>query len=171
MLEHGSPTPSLLRAAILDGMERYGYEWVVVDSASKMEYSGASSIYDITRGVSNGLQSLWQELDVPMIVTTQVGRDVGERPAGKKMPQIEDGYGGGVIEHNAGVVLGLYNHNYYVEMGTEQASDAYPPDTAVVRILKNRWRGDARTTSIRLKYVGGVGFYELQTNVIDLGNL
>lgn len=162
MLQHGSPTPALLRAALLDGMPKYGYGWAIVDSASKMNYPGATSIYDITRGVSNGLQDLWQEFNIPLVATTQVGRDVGERGAGKKMPLLEDGYGGGVIEHNAGVVLGLYNHNYYVELGTEPASFDYPPDTALIRILKNRWRGDARLSAVRLKFIGGAGFYELK---------
>lgn len=172
MLDHGAPTPSALRAAVLTGMEKYGYEWLMVDSGSKMNYPGASSIYDITRGVSNDLQSLWQELNIPLIVTTQVGRDVGERPAGRKMPQIEDGYGGGVIEHNAGVVLGLYNHNYYVEMQTEEPNEElFPKDTALVRILKNRWRGDARISAVRLKFMGGAGFYELKTQTFDLRTL
>lgn len=172
MLQSGSPTTSLLRSALLAGMEKYGYEWCVVDSASKMEHAGAAGIYDRTSGVSNGLQSLWQELNIPFIVTTQVGRDVGERPAGKKMPMLEDGYGGGVIEHNAGVVMALYNHQYYVELGTEEANDVqFPPNTALLRILKNRWRGDARVGAVWLTFIGGSGFYECKTVKVDTSQL
>lgn len=165
MLEHGSPTVSDLRASMLLGMEKYGYEWAIVDSASKMNSPGSPAIYDTTRNVSNGLQTLMQELNIPFVLTTQVGRDVSERPAGKKLPLLEDGYGGGVIEQNAGVVLGLYNHQYYVDLGTEPANEVtFPKETALVRILKNRWRGDARINSVRLKFVGGAGFYELETH-------
>ena len=169
MLEHGSPTVSDLRASMLLGMEKYGYEWAIIDSASKMNSPGSPAIYDTTRNVSNGLQTLMQELNIPFIMTTQVGRDVSERPFGKKLPLLEDGYGGGVIEQNAGVVLGLYNHQYYVDLGTEQADEEkFPANTALVRILKNRWRGDARISAVRLKFVGGAGFYELDTRTIDL---
>jgi len=172
MLQAGSPTVSLLRAAIKSGIEIYGYEWAIIDSASKMDHTGATGIYDVTRGVSNGLQTLWQELNIPIIVTNQIGRDVSERPAGKKLPQLEDGYGGGSIEQNAGVVIGLYNHQYYVEVGSEVADDLhYPPESAMVRILKNRWHGDARISTVRLKFVGGAGFYEMRTETVDIRTL
>lgn len=161
MMEAGSPSPGQLRAAVKRGIEDYGIKWVVVDSASKMSYPGASGIYDITRGVSNGLQDLYQECGIPIIVTSQVGRDVSERPKGQKMPRLEDGYGGGIIEFNAGVVLGLYTHQYYVDLGTEEPSPRLPAGTSFVRILKNRWRGDARKTGVDLAFVGGSGFYEL----------
>lgn len=161
MLEGGSPTPAQLRAAVKRGVEQWGLKWVVVDSASKMSYPGATSIYDITRGVSNGLQDLYQECGVPIIVTSQVGRDTSERPKGQKMPRLEDGYGGGTIEHNAGVVISIYNHSYYVELGTEEASPKMPEGTALIRILKNRWRGDARRSVVNLAFVGGSGFYEM----------
>lgn len=170
-LVSGSPTVSMLRASVLDGKEKYGYQWCIVDSASKMEHPGAQSIYDTTRGVANGLQTLWQEADIPIIATSQVGRDVAERPAGKKLPQLEDAYGGGAIEHNAGVVLALYNHNYYVARGTEESHPDFPENTALIRILKNRWRPGSQVNAVMLKFVGGAGFYELETHYIDLGEL
>lgn len=170
-LESGSPTVSMLRASLLDGKEKYGYEWGIVDSASKMEHPGAYSIYDTTRGVASGLQSLWQEADLPLIVTSQVGRDVAERPAGKKLPQLEDGYGGGTIEQNAGVVMALYNHNYYVARGTEEPHPDFPENTALVRILKNRWHGGSQVNAVMLRFVGGAGFYELETRKVSLEEL
>lgn len=159
-LANGAPTPAQVRAAVLSGLDSYGYKWVVVDSASKMAAPGTSNIYDRTTAVSDGLQSLYQEINLPVICTTQVGRDVAER--GNKMPQLEDGYGGGVIEHNAGVVLGLYRHQYYVEKGTAQPSPEYPPTMTLARILKNRWRPGAQVNSVRLNFVAASGFYEMQ---------
>ncbi len=170
-LNSGSPTVSMLRSTLLDGIQQYGYEWCIADSLSKFQHPGANSIYDTTYGVANGIQSLWQEANVPIIGTSQVGRDVAERPAGKKLPQLEDGYGGGVIEHNAGVVMALYNHNYYVARGTEEAHPDFPENTALVRILKNRWHGGSQVNAVKLKFVGGSGFYELETRTIDLNQL
>jgi replicative DNA helicase len=170
-LASGSPTVSMIRAPLLDGVAAFGYEWFIVDSASRMRHPGANSIYDITYNVANGLQALWQEANIPLITTSQVGRDVAERGAGQKMPQLEDGYGGGIIEHNAGVVMGLYNHNYYVERGTEPKDDRFPLNTALVRMLKNRWHGGSQVNAVWLKFVGGAGFYELDTHTTELKDL
>lgn len=161
-LQAGSPTPAQLRAAVLKGVQEYGYKWVIVDSASKMSAPGSDSIYDITRSVSNGLQDLYQEVGLPIIITSQVGRDVASRGKGQKLPLLEDGYGGGTIEQNAGVVMALYNHQYYVDFGTEDPNDRYPAGTALVRILKNRWNPGARRNAVMLTFVGGAGFYETE---------
>lgn len=162
-LNAGSPTPAQVRAAVLRGVREHNYRWVIIDSASKMAAPGQMSIYDTTRAVSDGIQTLMQETNLPIVVTSQVGRDVSERGKGQKLPLLQDAYGGGPIEHNAGVVLGIYNHQYYVEMGTEEPDDRFPPGTALVRVLKNRWGGEARNASIPLRFVGGSGFYELDT--------
>lgn len=161
VLDAGSPTPGQVRAAFLAGRKAHGLGWVLIDSCSKMSYPGANGIYDITRGVSNGIQDLYREMDVPVLVTSQVGRDVKE-PArrGRRIPQLDDAYGGGVIEHNAGVVLGLYYHQYYVDAGLEESNALYPPDMTLVRLLKSRWTPGGRTTAIPLTNVGGAGFYD-----------
>lgn len=170
-LASGAPTVSMIRAPLLEGVGKFGYEWFIVDSASRMRHPGAHSIYDITFNVANGLQELWKEANIPLLTTSQVGRDVAERGAGQKMPQLEDGYGGGIIEHNAGVVMGLYNHNYYVQRGTEAKDDRFPENTALVRILKNRWHGGSQVSAVWLKFVGGAGFYELDTKTISLEDM
>lgn len=156
----GSPTPAQVRVAALDGLSKYAYKWVIVDSASKMHVVGASDIYSTTKGVADGLQSLYTETNLPIICTSQVGRDVSERKS--KLPQLEDGYGGGIIEHNAGVVLALYRHGYYVEKGSAPPSDKFPNDMCLVRILKNRWRQNANIHSVQLTFAGGGGFHERQ---------
>lgn len=169
ILDHASPTPALVRAAVLEGMDKgYGYEWMIIDSASKMEYPGSASIYDTTRGVSNGLQNLYRELDIPIVITTQIGRDVAARPPGKKNPQLEDAYGGGVIEHNAGCVLGLYNHSYYVKRGLEVDRPDLPEGVVTAQLLKSRDEDDSEAPSFRLQLVGGAGFYEYKPEILDL---
>lgn len=156
---NGSPTPAQVRAAFLAGADKYDYKWLLVDSGSKMSAPGATSIYDKTTAVSDGLQSLYQEVNVPIIVTSQVGRDVASRD--NKMPQLEDAYGGGVIEHNAGVVIGLYRHQYYVEKGTANINADFPPNMTLARLLKNRWRPGSQVNTVKLAFVGASGFYEM----------
>jgi replicative DNA helicase len=161
ILDHGSPTPGQVRAAFLAGQKAHGFGWVLIDSSSKMSYPGANGIYDITRGVSNGIQDLYREMNVPVLVTSQIGRDVKEPSRrGRRIPQLDDAYGGGVIEHNAGVVMGLYYHQYYVDAGLEEPNALFPPDMTLVRLLKSRWTPGGRTTSIPLTNVGGAGFYD-----------
>lgn len=164
ILDHSSPTPGMVRAAYMDGLDKgYGYEWLIVDSASKMTYPGAVDIYSRTSGVANGLQDIYRETNLPVFVTTQIGRDVAGKPEGQKMPQLEDGYGGGVIEHNAGVVLGLYNHNYYVKRGLEKERPEIPDGIVLARLLKARDEDDSDAPIFKLALVAGAGFYDTTT--------
>lgn len=161
ILDTSSPTPEMIRAAFLRGMDAgNGYEWLIVDSQSKMSYPGATAIYDRMSGVSNGLQDLMRETDVPIIASNQIGRDLASRPAGQKQPQLEDGYGGGIIEHNAGAVIGLYNHAYYVKRGLESVSDLYPDGMVLARFLKIRDEDDSDAPVVKLQLRPGIGFYE-----------
>jgi replicative DNA helicase len=157
------PTPQQLRAAVLEQLDKGHVGFVMIDSVSNMTSPGASGIYDTTKAVNDGVQSLMLETKLPFILTSQVGRDVSERPQGKKMPTLVDGYGGGVIENNADVVLGLYNHQYYVDLGLEQPDERMPQGTALVRLLKHRWGEGSRTHQAVLKFEGGVGFSEYRT--------
>lgn len=164
-LKGGSPTPNILRAAALAG----DYKWLIVDSISRMAAPGTHNIYDQTSAVADGVLSLSAELDIPVVCTAQVGRDLSARPKGMKMPQINDAYGSGKVEQNADVVLGLYNHQYYVDQKLEDESIDMLPDTAVLKLLKNRWGGGSRRTGVKLAFVGGCGHYELETrNFNDL---
>lgn len=168
-LANGSPTPAQVRAAVLGGLEKYQYRWVIVDSGSRMAAPGTATIYDRTTAISDGLQALYQEANLPVIVTTQLGRDVAERGEGKKMPQLEDGYGSGVIEHNAGCVIALYRHQYYVDKGTEKPKADFPETMTLGRILKNRWRGGSQINAVMMQFVGAYGFYEMETRTFDVG--
>jgi replicative DNA helicase len=166
-LDAGAPTVAQVRATVLTAIRDSNAQWCLIDSISKMTAPGASGIYERTAIVNDGIQALYREADIPILVTSQVGRDVSGRAKwnGKgvppKMPKLDDGYGGGVIEQNAGVVMALYNHHYYVEQGLEDASVDAPQGTALLRLLKSRWTPGARTNAVMLTFVGGAGFYEM----------
>jgi replicative DNA helicase len=156
-LDKGNPNIFEIRAEAL----RLKPSWIIVDSMSKMEHPGCSNIYDITRGASNGLQSLMQELKIPILKTVQIGRDVENRPIGQKTPRLGDAYGGGVIEHNSGVIIGVYNHQYYVEQGLETpAPGKYPEGTTSLTLMKHRWNDGARVSRAIVENRPGVGYFD-----------
>ena len=86
------------------------------------------------------------------------------------MPQLEDGYGGGTIEHNAGAVIGMYYHHYYVKRGLEAAREDLPENVVVARFLKMRDEDDSAAPAVRLFFEPGVGIYQLQTKTINLND-
>lgn len=153
-----SPTPGDLMTEIRAHAER-GYKWVLIDSISKLQAPGTSGIFDRMTEVANTIQDLAIETGMTFIVTSQVGRQVVQRS--NKAPVSEDAYGSGSIEQNADVILSLYNHNHYVELGMAQADPHFPMDSCLVRQTKHRWRA-ARSLSVLLTMVNGAGFYELQ---------
>ncbi len=158
ILDSGSPTPHSVASAVREGVRKYGYKWVLIDSMSKMKIPGSNDIYETTRLVSDGIQDLARETNLPFLVTCQVGRNLKDRP--NKTPLPNDALGAGTVEQNADVIMSLYNHNHYVKLGTAQPDEKFPEDSALVRIIKHRWK-DAINMGVMLKFVGGAGFYEM----------
>jgi replicative DNA helicase len=158
ILDSGSPTPSAIASAVREGVRKHGYKWVLIDSMSKMKIPGTNDIYETTRIVSDSLQDLARETNIPFLLTCQVGRNLKERA--NKTPLPNDALGAGTVEQNADVIMSLYNHNHYVKLGTAKPDDTFPPDSALVRVIKHRWK-DAINLGVMLKFVGGSGFYEM----------
>lgn len=159
VLDAGSPTPNAVASAVREGVRKYGYKWILVDSMSKMKVPGTNDIYETTRLVSDGLQDLARETNLPIIVTCQVGRNLKDRA--NKTPMPNDALGAGTVEQNADVIMSLYNHNHYVKLGALDPDPRFPEDSALVRIIKHRWK-DAINLGVMLKFVGGSGFYEME---------
>lgn len=160
ILEATSPTPQMLRHALRRRIEDYGCKWVIIDSISKMKVAGITDIYDTTRLVADELQDLAIENKVAILATCQVGRNLKDRVI--KVPQINDALGAGTVEQNADVVMSLYNHSHYVSLGILDPDPKFPEDSALLRIIKHRWK-PALNKAVMLKFVGGSGFYEMET--------
>lgn len=166
VLDTGSPTPSVIAAAVRRGMVEFGYKWVLIDSISKMKYPGMDDIYNTTRLVMDSLQDLWRETNLPFLMTCQVGRNLKERS--NKTPLPNDALGAGTVEQNADVIMSLYNHNHYVKLGVADPDENFPVGTSLVRVIKHRWK-DAIDLGVTLKFVGGSGFYELEEHQDERG--
>lgn len=166
-IDMSSPTPKQVVREAVRAQKEIGLDWLVVDSATRMQGVG-DSVYERTSSIANGLQNLSRDLNVPVIMTSQIGRDVTDRPAGKRQPRLDDAYGSGAIEQNAGVVLGLYRHDYYVTKELEALDDvAYPPNTARFILLKHRNRPMPDIPYCTVRYEPGCGFYPFQPHVTN----
>lgn len=158
VLDAGSPTPQNVSTALYKGMREYGYQWVMIDSVSKMKYPGESDIYNTTRMVADAIQDMARESNLPFLITSQIGRNLKDRAV--KMPQINDALGAGTIEQNSDVVLSVYRHEHYVKLGVCDPDPKFPNNTALLTCLKHKWK-DAVGQAVSLAFVGGAGFYEL----------
>jgi replicative DNA helicase len=165
VLDVGSPTPNSVASAVREGVRKYGYKWVLVDSISKMKIPGTNDIYETTRLVSDGLQDVCRETNLPFLMTCQIGRNLKDRA--NKTPLPNDALGAGTVEQNADVIMSLYRHDHYVKLGTLQPDPQFPENSALVRIIKHRWK-DAINLGVMLAFAGGAGFYEMDTRTVDL---
>ena len=128
---------------------QHGIEMLIVDYlqligvSTSRTHSGnrEAEISAITRG----LKTLARELDIPVIVTSQLSRAVETR-GGDKKPILSDLRESGAIEQEADKVLFLYRGEYY---GLEQDCEGNPTkDIAEVIVAKNRF-GPVGTVRMR----------------------
>lgn len=122
---------------------RQGLELIVVDYLQFMRSAGRRDRRDIEISeMAQGLKTLARELNVPVIVAAQVGKQVEDR--GDKRPGISDMREGGNVEGHADVVVGLYRDGYYYptkaayEAAGTHAGRQWNPNTGEVIVLKNR---------------------------------
>ena len=86
--------------------------------------------------ISMELKSIALELNIPIIVLSQLNRAVETRP--NKRPVLSDLRDSGALEQDADLVITLYrNHYYYPKSETNMTDEEYESCTELY-ILKNR---------------------------------
>jgi replicative DNA helicase len=130
-------TPGLeaveLRSRARRMKSRYGVELIVIDYLQLMNYSKFSKDgrQRETMAISGSIKAMAKELDVPVIVLSQLSRATEGR--GDNIPKLSDLRDSGAIEQDADVVLLLYRPSYY-KHGDERNDD----NRAVVDVAKFR---------------------------------
>jgi len=159
-------TPALsifeLRAKCRRMKEQYHVEAIMVDYLQLM--TGTSEAKGIREqeisGISRGLKSMAKELEVPVIVLSQLNRSVETR-GGSKKPMLSDLRESGAIEQDADLVLFVYRPERYDIDSDEKGDTAGMAD---IIIAKHR---NGATDSVRLRFMEEyTKFTELETTAM-----
>jgi len=95
--------------------------------------------------ITRGLKKLAKELDVPVIILSQLNRDVEKRA--DKMPQLSDLRDSGAIEQDADKVLFIYRPAYYGIM--QDANEENLENLGLYIVAKNR---DGSTGAVKFRH-------------------
>lgn len=120
---------------------KYGLSLLVVDYIQLMTGDGDNRNSQLEQ-ISRGLKSLAKELQIPIIVLSQLSRKCEER--NNKRPMLSDMRESGALEQDADVVLFVYRDEFYHQDSPEKG-------TAEIIIGKNR---QGKTGTVRLAYIG-----------------
>jgi replicative DNA helicase len=111
-------TPSISLVALRAKARRLKMEkniqLIVIDWLQLMEIDGFydNHVMEIC-SLSHGLKALARELNIPVIVVSQLSRNVEERP--DKTPILSDLRDSGCIEQDADIVMFLFDREYYMK--------------------------------------------------------
>lgn len=146
-------TPALsvfeLRAKCRRLKEQHKIELIVVDYIQLMRGGdGAGNREQEISTISRSLKALAKELNVPVLVLSQLNRSVETR-GGSKKPQLSDLRESGAIEQDADMVIFIYRPEYYDITEDENGSDM----TGKGEIIIAKHRNGA-LDSVYLRFIG-----------------
>ena len=110
--ERSALTVNQIRSRCREIKRTHGLSLICVDYLQLMTGKGENRVQVISE-ISRGLKSLAKELDVPVIVLSQLNRNLEQRP--NRRPQMSDLRDSGAIEQDADVILFLYRDVVYDE--------------------------------------------------------
>ncbi len=132
-----------------------GLDLVVIDYLQLMESSSRSeSRQQEVSMISRQLKQLAREMECPVIVLSQLSRNVEYRA--DKRPMLSDLRESGAIEQDADIVMFLYRDEYYNQEDTDK------PNTCEVNIAKNR---NGPTGSVELTWLGQYTKFTDRSNI------
>lgn len=144
-------TPNLLllelRAKIFTLVHKHGVKLVVIDYLQLMKYEGNSRDEGIGL-ISKGIKAIAKELNIPIILLSQLSRAVEQR-GGSKRPQLSDLRESGSIEQDADAVWFIYRPEYYGLTQDEQGNSL----VGVAELIIAKHRNGALDT-VSLNFIG-----------------
>lgn len=141
-VEDGLNTVPQIRALALRLQRRYGLDLIVVDYLQILKASDrykGQRVQEVTE-ISQDLKMLAKVLGVPVIVLSQLTREVDKRE--DKRPLLSDLRDSGSIEQDADKVIFLYRDSYYHQAYPDKKDD--PTAEAIVAKNRNGSTGTAK---------------------------
>jgi replicative DNA helicase len=129
--DQSSLTPLEIRARSRRFRSRHGIGLVVVDYLQLARDPKANSREQEIGGISRAMKALAKELNLPVIVLSQLNREVERRPINNRRPVLADLRDSGQIEQDADLVLFVYRDEVYREESPDKG-------VAEVRVAKQR---------------------------------
>lgn len=123
IVDRGVRTMPLLKAAIRSMVQKHGAKFAVVDYLQLIVGTSSRSRNDDVGEYTRELKSLAKELNIPIMLLSQLSRKCEERS--DKRPGLSDLRDSGSIEQDADMVWFLYRDAYYQGGGADaQSSEA-----------------------------------------------
>lgn len=137
-------TVSKMRAAALRWKAHYGIKIILIDYL-QLIYGIGNGDTEKTTGISRDLKSLAQELDIPVVVVSQLSRAIEDRGAVPR-PKLSDLRQSGAIEQDADIVIFPWRPWVWIKdfdedkMGSHKRKDGkiWEENDAVFIVAKNR---------------------------------
>lgn len=100
-----------IRARAKRAKRKHGVGLVVIDYLQLIEGSGGENRNQEVSRISRGVKTLAMELDCPVLLLSQLNREVGKRV--NRRPIMSDLRDSGSVEQDADVILFVYRDEYY----------------------------------------------------------
>jgi replicative DNA helicase len=145
-----------LRAKCRRLKEQHDIQLIMVDYIQLMTAGGTDGKTNREQEISTisrSLKSLAKELNVPVIILSQLNRDL-EKRAGSKKPILSDLRESGAIEQDADIVVFIYRPEYY-----KIENDEYGPTLGMADVIIAKHRNGA-LEDVRLKFVNKYAKFE-----------
>ena len=149
MSDRPGMTMSQVRAAARRHKRRYGLDLIVIDYLQLLESEGRSEnrVTEVS-AMSRGAKLMARELQVPVILLSQLSRQCEQRP--NKRPVCSDLRESGAIEQDADIIMFVYR------------DEVYNPDTeykGVAEVIIGKGR-DIETGTVRTAFLGQYSRFE-----------
>lgn len=149
-------TPSLsvfeLRTKARRLVREHGVKIIIIDYLQLMNASGMSygNRQEEVSTISRSLKGLAKELNIPIIVLSQLNREVEKREGGEgKRPQLSDLRESGAIEQDADMVCFIHRPEYYKIYTSADGQDMHGIAEIIIAKHRNGALGD-----VRLRFIG-----------------
>ena len=126
-----------LRSRAIMLKKKYDIKVLFIDYLQLMKLATGMNTNDAVGLLTKALKALAKELDIPVIVLSQLSRKVEDR-GGDKKPQLHDLRDSGNIEQDADVVIFIYRAEYYGFQPTDKNGQELPEGTTELIFAKHR---------------------------------